>query len=210
MQWRKKLPILITLAAGIFVVVSRFVKIEPLPTLSGTLDEWFLVSAAFAFVIGMANLTRLHLLKVRSRGKDWPYSLVLLVCLYGYLTLGLTVSVQGPAYEWVYRNILGALQGAMFSLLAFFTASAAYRAFRIRSAEATVLMITAAVVMVGNIPLGESIAGGNIPGLAQWILDVPNTAGARGILLGAAVGALATSVRILLGLERAHLGGPGA
>ena len=45
------------------------------------------------------------------------------------------------------------------------------------------------------------------PGVKDWIMDVPNLAGKRAILMGAALGAISTGLRVILGLERAHLGG---
>ena len=99
-----------------------------------------------------------------------------------------------------------ALQGTMFSLLAFFVASAAYRAFRARSLEATILLGAAVIVMAGRVPLGEYL----LPGIGQisdWIMNVPNTAAQRGILIGVSLGGIAISIKIIFGIERAYLGG---
>jgi hypothetical protein len=70
----------------------------------------------------------------------------------------------------------------MFALLAFFVASAAFRAFRARNAEAALLLVSAIIILIGRAPMG------------------------RAIMLGAAIGALATGLRVILGLERSHLG----
>ena len=96
------------------------------------------------------------------------------------------------------------MQQAVFAFLAFFIVSAAYRAFRIRTREATVLMVSALLVMIGNaiVPL----PGPGAP-LELWILSVPAMAMQRGVILGVALGAIAQSVRILLGLERGFIGG---
>ena len=102
----------------------------------------------------------------------------------------------------------------MFALLAFFVASASYRAFRARNFEATLLLLAAFFVMIGRVPIGDAVAGFlHLPDaimpstIATWIMNVINTAGQRAIMIGIALGIVSTSLRVILGIERAHLGG---
>ena len=80
----------------------------------------------------------------------------------------------------------------MFSILAFFIASAAYRTFRARTPEAALLLIAAVIVMLGRVPIGREISE-FFPLATDWLLNVPNLAAKRGILLGVSLGAIATS-----------------
>jgi hypothetical protein len=93
----------------------------------------------------------------------------------------------------------------MFALLAFFVASAAFRAFRARNVESALLLGAAIIIMIGNMPMGRAIWA-DLPDIKDWILAVPNNGSRRAIIMGAAVGAIATSLRVVLGLERSHLG----
>jgi hypothetical protein len=115
----------------------------------------------------------------------------------------------------MFRAIFQPLQGTMFAMLAFFMASAAYRAFRIRSFQATLLLIAAVIVMLGRVPFGETVFAwlpsewGSqrwLPSVTDWIMDKPNSAAQSGILIGAALGAAAMSLRVILGLETSYLG----
>ncbi|NLW17203.1 MAG: hypothetical protein GX033_06100, partial [Firmicutes bacterium] len=108
--------------------------------------------------------------------------------------------------QTLYDSIIAPLGAAMFAILAFYIASAAYRAFRMRSFEASLLLISAVLVMLGRAPVGELIWS-QFPEIACWLVDIPNTVGQRSIMIGAAIGGFATSLRILLGIERGHLGG---
>jgi hypothetical protein len=96
----------------------------------------------------------------------------------------------------------------MFSVLAFFVASAAFRTFRARSVEATLLLLAALLVMFGRVPFGEMIFKPS-PDVAEWIMSGPALGAKRAIVLGVSLGAIAMSLRIVLGIERSHLGGDG-
>ncbi len=124
---------------------------------------------------------------------------------------------KGPENEvfvWFFDNVQVPMEATMFSLLAFFIASASYRAFRARTLEATLLLVAALIVMIGNAPIGDylwnelSPVGENIPSTArQWILDNPNLSSRRGIILGVSLGVISQSIRIIFGIERSYLGG---
>lgn len=100
------------------------------------------------------------------------------------------------------------MQATMFSLLAFFIASASFRAFRARNLEAGLLLVTAFVVMLGRVPIGSYITE-SMPAIVEWIMMYPNLAAQRGIRIGVGLGAIATALKIVLGIEKKWLGGAG-
>ena len=128
------------------------------------------------------------------------------------LTLKCNLKETRSPGNWLFKYIKVSMESTMYSLLAFFIASAAFRAFRARSFDATVMLIAAIVMMVGRIPFGESISSifsDNFlifPETASWLLAVPVTAAKRAIFLGIALSVIATSIRVIFGLERSYLG----
>jgi hypothetical protein len=98
----------------------------------------------------------------------------------------------------------------MFAMLAFYIASAAYRAFRARNAEATLLLLTAVIVMLWRVPMGEAflrLFSDSLPEyINTFVMGGFNVSVQRGIIIGAALGAASMSLRIILGIERTYMG----
>lgn len=114
-------------------------------------------------------------------------------------------SITTP-FDFMYDGIYMALSATIFSLLAFYVASAAFRSFRARNLLSGLLLVSALVVMIGGVPIGGQIWEG-LPWLREWIMTWPNTAGQRAIQIGAAIGVIASGLRIIFGVERPYLKG---
>ncbi len=204
---KNEIPVAIAFVAGMLMVVSLFVPHPYVAEPAAITRSWAIIITAFAYVLGVANIARISLHSVRNRSADWEYKAALIVSLFAMASLGIAGGIRsGGAFDWAYLNMYVPMQATMFSLLAFYIASAAYRAFRARSVEATLLLVTAAIVMLGRVPIGEKIWGG-FPAFTEWVMEVPNMAAKRGIMIGAALGAISTGLKMILGIERSYLGG---
>ena len=121
---------------------------------------------------------------------------------------------QGSPFWWLYEYAFKPLTATMFAMLAFYVASAAFRAFRAKNLEAILLLGTAFIILLGRTFAGvtltswlpDSIAGLKIDNLTVTIMTVFNTAGNRAIMIGIALGIAATSLKVLLGVDRSYLG----
>ena len=203
---RTTLPIAITFVLGLLFVAEFFIPLEAIHGTVSLLQEWGAVLAASAFILGGVNVIQVNIPKIVRREADWGYKVVLIVAAFTMIVAGAINRDEGGVYSYVYTYVYAPSSATMFALLSFFIASAAFRAFRARNAEATLMLIAAIIVMLGVIPLGEWIHPTFLPMLKDWILDYANNAGRRAILIGAALGAVATGLRVILGLERSHLG----
>lgn len=212
---KRNVPLLMVVVGGILMIVQYFIPHQASQTVYDYYLEWVPIVAAFALILGVGSLLRIHTHKIRRKAKNWPYSLAIILPIFivpifalmlpGSLGGGLDT---GSVYHFSYMSIQVPIQSTMFSLLAFYIASAAFRAFRAKSALATVLLLAAIVVMMGQVPIGE-LLGSWFPRVGQWILRFPNMAAKRAIELGVGFGILATSLKIIFGVERNWLGGAG-
>jgi len=196
--------ILLGSIAALFVLTTHLFVTGPVSALATTGDRVLIATYAGAVLLGAANLGGIHLRRATQRRRGWGNSLLLLGGMIGY---GAMVVAQGPgghAADWVFLHVLSPLYATMYGLVAFFITSAAYRAFRARGAEAVVLLGAAVIVLVGETPLGG--VWPPLGALTGWLLRSPVTGAYRAIQIGATLGALATALRVLVGVERAHLG----
>ena len=206
---KKTIPLLIVIIGGLIWLAWVFVPHRLLQDVFyyEFYVPWVRAMSPFGMLLGVMSLTMMHYGKIRRKAPKWQYSFFFFAGFIATSLAGFIGGTQnGGLYMWLFANMQMPMSATMFSLLAFYMASAAYKAFRARSPEATVLLVSAIVVMLAQVPLGVKISK-HLPDISQWILDVPNLASKRGIMLGVGLGSVATTLKILLGIERSYLGG---
>jgi len=213
---KREVPLFLTAVVGILMILSFFVPHQSVSVPSHFLQVSAVIVMAFGYVLGGANVLRVNLDVIGKRQPGWAYKLVLVLSLLATVAIG---AIEGPGFlepgrrsRWIYDVVYSPMSATMFALLAFFLASAAFRAFRVRTVEAGLLAVAALIVMVGRVPVGEALTGFlpepvRLPAVQEWVMDVPQNAAKRAILIGAALGVMATGLRVILGIERSYLGG---
>ena len=213
---KRQVPLALCFVFGIAMIFTRFSPHSISQWIYEEVISWVLIIGPFALVLATVTLIQTHTTRIRRRTEHWQYSLVVFAGLLIMVLIGVPWGPQNPIFEWLYNNVQLPMDATMFSLLAFFIASAAYRAFRARTFEASLLLLTAVVVMMGNVPMGDFIWNSimswspwadKVSEARQWILDNPNLSARRGIILGVSLGVISQSIRIILGIERSYLGG---
>ena len=204
---RRQVPLAICFIIGFAMVVQFFIR-HPVSRLFFTgVQDWLIIIFSFSLVLGTGSLIRLHVGKIRRKSQDWPFSIVAMAGLVGMLLAGIVTGIEeGSFFMRLFEHVQIPLQSTMFSILAFYVASAAYRAFRARSFSATLLLVAAIIVMLGRVPIGNFIWSG-MGSFTEWILDFPNMAAKRGIMIGVGFGMISTALKIILGIERSYIGG---
>jgi hypothetical protein len=197
---------LIAIAAGVLVLLGYL-----LPALLGGLRallvQWAVILAAFALLLGIVNLLMVHgkRLAAPKAGMNRLYSAVLLLSLV--LTI-LLVGLSGPTGTWsvwLVNTFQIPVEASLLAVLAVVLVYAAARLLSRRLHWASLLFLgTVVLVLLGMAPL---LFIGEVPflsSLRQWLASVPALAGARGLLLGVALGVIATGLRILMGVDRPY------
>jgi len=228
---RRWLIALVTFLGGLFFGLEYFYPVHGEPK-RNFLTPWIepagvMLSVVGAFTVGLGiySLCQVHGRNVVRRHPGWHNSFAFFLAMIAMLVFGFwehrlhlpepvpqVVPWPKGVYEVLFNGFFMPLQAATFSLLAFYIASAAYRAFRIRTAEAVLMMAAAFIVMLGQVPIGAWLTSGlpmtglagffRLEALGEWVMSWLNTPAQRAINFGIAVGGLAMSLRIWLSLER--------
>jgi hypothetical protein len=291
---KRTIPLLIAASIGFLLIATYFIPYTE--QWGATAMEMFIILAAAAMVLGAGNLIMLNLSKISKMSPGWAYGAITLLAFFITLLVGIfkigafptmtapdnawtapLVSQEGVPFWWIYSYIYKPLTATMFAMLAFYIASAAFRAFRAKNIEATLLLGTAFIVLLGQIYAGvwltsflpdiasyvatfpeasqafakaialqiengipmdsftyegvsyaslavdqrdmamqmneyltgwwyQLINGLRLENLTQIILDVPQKAGNRAIMIGIALGIVSVSLKVLLGIDRSYLG----
>jgi hypothetical protein len=226
---RKPMIALVTFLGGLYYAAEFFIPINP-KTQENFLTPYFDFVAnlsnnlvCLSVGLGIISLIGLHLQNVSKQRKGWGFSIALLVSfvLMAVFTLLneyakkihiFTHTTAGDVYALLFNGGLVSLDSAMFALIGFFIISSSYRAFRIRSIEASMMMISAIIVMLGQVTLGSALTHSlpthgywaffRLENMSEYILVHINSPAQRAVTFGLALGMLATSLRLWLSLER--------
>ena len=171
MIWKRQIPILIVSVIGFLTLFGWFTD---QPTIKRFVDDdatqWFDILASYAIFLGGFNLFKIQLQKIIRKENGWQYSIFAIAGLTfaiiaGFLykgnpevAWGTHVTAKGTLFKWMFTYMVAPMQATMFALLAFFVASASYRAFRIRNFEATLLLSSGIIIMIGRVHLGSNIS----------------------------------------------------
>ena len=205
--WRRgTVSTAVAMAVGLLVLVGYFVPIGALGAVRAVFLQWAILLAAAALLAGMFHMLIVHWRHFRERRLAATDSLLLVLALLASFILTLIYGMSGAPARWMLDYLILPVAGSLLALLAVTLAYASINLLRRRSGLISLvffftllfsLLGVAALPGLGTLPFISDT-------LRPWIAQVPAAAGARGILLGVALGVLATGVRVLLGTDRPY------
>jgi hypothetical protein len=207
------IPAAIAIGVGLVLLASFVIPLPELQVLRLTMTNWAVILGGLAVIVGVLNLLLVHARRIEHADRGWPYSLFTILALLGTLLIGVVEGFgadtpamyrAGSVTNVLFQGVLVASQAALASLIMVFLVVAAARMLKSRpNTWSIVFLIVVIIVLIGWLPLGP-ILQLQLGRVRQWIIDVPASAGARGILLGVALGTLMIGLRVLTGVERPY------
>lgn len=200
------LTAIIAIAVGILILLGYF--LPQAAVLQIVLLDWAIILAGTAALIGIFNLVTVHTDKIRRRAKDSIYSTILIMGLFATFIFGLALKPQNPTMQSIVLNgIIIPVEATLMGLLVVSLLYAAIRLLRRRAdVMSIVFIVTAALIFLGSatLPFGDVPIIGTL--IRPWVSQIWALGGARGILIGVALGTLTTGLRVLFGVDRPYGG----
>lgn len=193
------------IAAGLIVLLGYFYP-DQLASLRLVLLDWAIIIAAMAVLIGIYNLIAVQMEKIRTRQKGGTYGVILVIALIITFGLGLILGPENPYMRLTVDAIIVPVEASLMAILAVTLIYASIRLLRRRADVTSVVFLVVAVIFllaIVPIPLG------GVDVLQEFVLQVAgmfSRGGARGLLIGIALGTLLTGLRVLFGIDRPYGG----
>ncbi len=200
--------------AGLIVLIDSARAGSAITPLAFVVVSWSAILVALALLVGLVSVTSSHIKRVTSRHADWKYSIVLLLSMFAVILVGIfRVPLDGGlpfqpnlAEEPVRRffhAVYEPLTSSLLALLAFFSLSTIIRALRKPRVEALVIIGVALAMLILQIPFVSALP--LVDAMLGWVNQYVAMAGARGLIIGVAIGTIVASMRVLLGFDQPYL-----
>jgi hypothetical protein len=183
------------------VLAAYFLPLPQIQIMRDFLLDWAITLAGVAGLVGIVNLLSIHSLRIRDEKPGWIQSLVVILGFTTAFVIGMLFKPSHPLFQRMVTSIQFPVEASLLALLSITLAVALIRAIRPGMNRASLIFISVVIVFIwagtGFIPFQGS-------SLVQSILSILNTlqlGGARGILLGVALGGITTGIRLWIGRD---------
>lgn len=201
---RSYLTRIVIIVGCIAMLISYYFVSPQADTVANELRTWSSNIGSFTLFVGIVTIFMRYGRSIWNRGPNWLLHLYCLAVIVLWIPFGTYIGLYSDTYQNLYLSTKITLHVTIIGEMIFFCISAMYRTFRIRSLRTAVLSFLAMLLIVFNAPwLTTSVP--KVGDIAYWLLDNPQMAAARSMVICAGIGGVILSIRILLGLERGAL-----
>jgi len=193
---RSFIPKIVLSAIIVITILSYFLGIVPLSNGVSIVNQYVIIMIAFSLPLGVINLVGRNIKNIQNKRQDWLLDIAMLVSLTVMTVLGIFFGVTNTIYLWLYNNVNIPVGAMVMALTGLYIASAAYRSFRVRNLEGSLLLVSAIIIMLWNAPIGAALFPPILP-IGNWFNNYPLTTGNRVIFIGFALGVISLCVRYI-------------
>lgn len=200
------------LSIGLLFITSMFYLIKYqisgftlLDQTVSILGNWVIIISAMAMGLGMFNLFMVHTRRYIQRREGYLYGLLTIVTMIITFGVALYGGIDFPIYKWIFSYLYTPGGQAFFGISFLYTCAAAYTAFRFKTIDSTMLIISGFIGMLANTPLIVNYWSGFID-IKNWITNVPAGGTFTAFKISIALGFVLISIRTIVGIEKAYLG----
>jgi hypothetical protein len=208
---RYVIPTAVAIGVGLITLAGYFVNASQIVNIRLLFTSWATILAALAVLLGLLNLILVHFRRIQAGAQGSIYSLITVAAVVATFVVGALESVRfgapstsepGSITQMLFSSVIIASEAALASLVLFFLVVAAARLLRNKPNRWSLVFLGALLIaLVGWLPISGLE---QVNSVRDWFLSVPVSAGARGILLGVALGTVMVGLRVFVGIERPY------
>ncbi len=190
----------VAMGSGILLLLTYAFALD---SIRATMLGWVVLATAAALIMGMLNLATVHVNKIRGGTRNALYSFVLVVMMFLTFAITLAQGAEGEFSRWLFEFVQIPVESSLMAVMA---VTLTYASSNLLNRRPDLFSIVFFTVLIFTLLGIGPIFGFNIPLLSDtiqpWITRVLAGAGARGLLIGVALGTIATGLRVLMGVDR--------
>lgn len=194
----------LAITIGVIILLGFFITAPVIHSVRLYLIEWAVILGGIATLVGIVNMLRVHWRKVRAKNFS---SLVIILAFLITFICGILFSPANKQFQNVVTYIMIPVEATLMGLLTFSLLFATIRFFKMKKGIMGVIFLISTLVflLVSSSFVTATI---KIPGLELFLtaLQMLPLAGARGIMLGVALGGIIAGIRVLIGVDRPYRG----
>jgi len=198
----------LAIASGLIVLLGYFFPSQ-LSGLRNLLIDWAVIIAGMAVMVGIVNMLFVHMEKVRMQEKGSLYSVLLILSLFGTAFYGGIVGLDNQVMKFTVSAIIIPVEASLLAILAVTLVYASIRLLRRRTDLMSVIfLVTAVLFLFASMPswFSSNLLMQTVQGFIVDLAGMFSRGGARGLLIGVALGTILTGLRVLFGIDRPYGG----
>jgi len=207
--YRRQIPLAITIFLVLVIIVKIFFVDPTASYWSLMFQQWASLASAVSVGLGIIALLSFHIPRIRRMENEpirfqWFYSLSTVAIMFLFIIIGLGLGSGSPQYTWLFNTWYAPISGLICFVSAFYSVTAVYRAFRIRSLEGAALIIPALLIFLYDAPIGPFLFPPLGP-MGVYLFSVITASAFRAGLLSVALGMVFIMIRTIIGRERGYM-----